>query len=64
MADKESAKRKAEIKQVFAEVLQIAWAGASPIMREALEKYRVKFEELTERKKKGADSTLTQLDRE
>lgn len=53
---KEYAQRKEEIKTIFREVHQIAYAGASPILREALDKYKDRFEELTTPKKKGGDN--------
>ena len=52
MATKEAREKKAEVKQLFNEVHQIAYAGASPIMREALDKYKARFEELTAKKAK------------
>jgi hypothetical protein len=55
MASKETNLRKEEARQIFNEVHQIAYAGASPIMREALEKYRARYNELTERKKNGGE---------
>lgn len=54
MATKESRLNKEEVKQLFNEVHQIAYAGASPIMREALDKYKVRFEELQAPKKAKA----------
>lgn len=56
MASKEANKRREEAKQIFNEVYQIAWAGASPIMREALDKCRAAYIQATERKKNGGKS--------
>lgn len=53
MASKESRKKKEEITQIFNEVHQIAYGGASPIMRSALDQYKARFEELMQRQTKA-----------
>lgn len=52
MPSKEAVKKKEELRQMFYEIYQIAWIGASPILREALDKYKKRFEELTQKKDK------------
>jgi hypothetical protein len=55
MPSKESRERKEEIQNIFSEVIQIAYSKATPILREALDKYQVKFSELLNRKKKEVE---------
>jgi hypothetical protein len=52
MASRESRERKEEIVKLFSEVHKIAALDASPILREALDKYKARFEELTKEKEK------------
>jgi hypothetical protein len=61
MASSESKKKKEEIRQVFNEVYQLAYIGSSDIRKRSLEEYKVRFYELTERKKDGKVSLTLDL---
>ena len=53
MASKEYTQRKEELKELVGEVIQIAYAKASPILREALDNYSKRIDELLKPKKRG-----------
>lgn len=55
MASKETRQRREEMRLIFNEVYQLAYIGATEIRKRSLDEYKKRFEELTERKKKGGE---------